>query len=137
MTIYEELIERVSNGETFHIDFEKQTMKVGKDFLIKNGEYDTSKFLFNRPGDQCSMDLVLKTIDVLYTRYKYSNFAQKWNDIYELYPENSSSTTINYGKATRLVESVKILLSPNGKTLTINTNSTGNTNISHGRIAVI
>ena len=30
MTIFKELIEKVSNGETFHIDFEKRTMKVGK-----------------------------------------------------------------------------------------------------------
>ena len=45
MTIYEELIKRVSNGETFHIDFEKRNMKIGKEFLIKNGEYDTSRVL--------------------------------------------------------------------------------------------
>lgn len=72
MTIYEELVERVSNGEAFHIDFEKRTMKVGKDYLIKDGEWDTSRFLFNRPGDLCSMELILGTIDVLYKRYKYS-----------------------------------------------------------------
>ena len=72
MTIYEELIERVSDGETFHIDFEKQTMKVGNEFLIKNGEYDTSRFLFNRPGDPDDITLILNTIDVLYKRYKYS-----------------------------------------------------------------
>lgn len=35
MTIFNELVERVSNGETFHIDFEKRTMKVGNGFLIK------------------------------------------------------------------------------------------------------
>lgn len=72
MTIYEELILRVSDGETFHIDFEKRNMKVGKDFLIKNGEYDTSRFLFNRPGDIATMELILRTIEVLYQRYKYS-----------------------------------------------------------------
>lgn len=72
MTIYEELILRVSDGETFHIDFEKRNMKVGKDYLIKNGEYDTSRFLFNRPGDPATMELILGTIEVLYQRYKYS-----------------------------------------------------------------
>ena len=85
MTIYEELILRVSNGETFHIDFEKRTMKVGKDFLIKDGEYDTSKFLFNQPGDQCSIDLVLKTIDVLYTRYKYSLPSERSDNKRKIY----------------------------------------------------
>jgi len=72
MTIYEELLLRVENGETFHIDFEKRTMKVGNDYLIKNGEYDTSRNLFNRKGDPTTMELVLGTIDVLYDRYKYS-----------------------------------------------------------------
>ena len=72
MTIFKELIEKVSNGETFHIDFEKRTMKVGKEFLIKNGEYDTSKALFNNPEESCPMELILKTIDVLYDYYKHS-----------------------------------------------------------------
>ena len=40
MPIYFELIERVDNGEAFHIDFEKKNMKVGKTYLIKDGEYD-------------------------------------------------------------------------------------------------
>lgn len=77
MTIYKELIERVSNGETFHIDFEKRNMKVGKDFLIKNGEYDSSKLIFNQPNDPCPMDLILGTIDILYDYYKYSRPSER------------------------------------------------------------
>ena len=46
MSIYLELIERVDNGEAFSIDFEKRNMKVGKEYLIKNGEYDENKRLF-------------------------------------------------------------------------------------------
>lgn len=72
MTIFKELVERVSDGETFHIDFEKRTMRVGKDFLIKNGEYDTSRILFNEPDDSCPMELILGTVEVLHRRYKYS-----------------------------------------------------------------
>ena len=73
MTIYKELVERVSNGETFHIDFEKRTMKVGKDFLIKNGEYDTSRRLFHaQPEEPYSMKFVLQFIEHLYRIYKYS-----------------------------------------------------------------
>lgn len=72
MTIFKELVERVSNGETFHIDFENHSLKIGKKFLIKNGEYDTSRILFNKPDESCPMELILGTIDVLYTRYKYS-----------------------------------------------------------------
>ena len=73
MTIYEELIERVSNGETFYIDFEKRTMKVGKGFLIRNGEYDTSRNLFHhRPEEPYSVKIILDFIEFLYERYKHS-----------------------------------------------------------------
>lgn len=70
MTIYNELLERVSNGESFTIDFEKQTMKIGKQKIIDNGEYNTTRELINNPFD--SMDYVLDTIEVLYCNYKYS-----------------------------------------------------------------
>ena len=74
MTIFEELVERVSNGEKFHIDFEKRTMKVGRNFLIKNGEYDASRRLvpdsFILP--YITLDLVLGDIGVLYYSYKHS-----------------------------------------------------------------
>lgn len=73
MTIFNELVERVSNGETFHIDFEKRTMKVGNGFLIKNGEYDTSRYLFSMEDDSYfTIDIILQMIDCLYKRYKYS-----------------------------------------------------------------
>ena len=42
MSIYYEMLERVKNGERFHIDFEKRTMKVGGKVIIDKGEYDTS-----------------------------------------------------------------------------------------------
>ena len=66
MTIYEELIESVSNGETFHIDFEKRTMKIGKQKIIDDGKYDENKQLINFKG------FVFETIDQLYKSYKYS-----------------------------------------------------------------
>ena len=66
MTIYEELIERVSNGETFNIDFEKRMMKIGKQKVIDCGEYDEVKELIKFDG------YVLKTIYELYQNYKYS-----------------------------------------------------------------
>lgn len=66
MTIYEELIQRVDNGEAFSVDFEKRTMKVSKTRLIDNGEYDDTKKLIDFDGD------VLKTIYELYQDYKYS-----------------------------------------------------------------
>jgi hypothetical protein len=69
MSIYLELIERVSEGESFHIDFEKRNMKVGKDYLIKDGEFDESKELVSGPYD---MRTILHMIGELYKDYKYS-----------------------------------------------------------------
>ena len=62
MSIYLELIERVSDGETFHIDFEKRNMKVGNEYLIKDGEYE----------DVYSLHVALHMIRELYRNYKYS-----------------------------------------------------------------
>ena len=72
MSIYLELIERVDNGETFHIDFEKRNMKVGNDYLIKNGEYDTSRELFPKLYEFHNMNVLLHMIRDLYKTYKYS-----------------------------------------------------------------
>ena len=71
MTIYLELLERVKNGENFYVDFENRTMKVGKDFLIKNGEYDNSRALFG-VSIYPSLNVVLHMIEELYAGYKYS-----------------------------------------------------------------
>mgnify|MGYP003316877398 CR=1 FL=1 len=69
MSIYMEGYERVVNGERFHIDFEKRTMKVGGDTIIDNGEYDASKTLFDAAYDSKSL---LDMISELYRIYKYS-----------------------------------------------------------------
>jgi hypothetical protein len=69
MSIYLELLERVSNGESFHINFEKRNMKVGNDYLIKDGEFDESKELVSSPYD---MRIILNMIGELYKIYKYS-----------------------------------------------------------------
>ena len=73
MSIYLELVERVDNGETFHIDFEQRTMKIGKEYLIKNGEYDETRELFGTLYDEpYSLQAVLHMIRELYKNYKYS-----------------------------------------------------------------
>ena len=73
MSIYLELIERVDNGETFNINFEKRTMKVGKEYLIKNGEYDEARELFGKLYEEpYSLQVVLHMIRELYKNYKYS-----------------------------------------------------------------
>ena len=73
MSIYLELLERVSNGETFHIDFEKRNMKVGKDYLIKNGEFDETRALLGDSfGNVHNLTDLLFELEVLYRVYKYS-----------------------------------------------------------------
>ena len=69
MSIYLELIERVNEGESFNIDFEKRNMKIGKDYLIKEGKFDESKELISGPYD---MQTTLNMIENLYKEYKYS-----------------------------------------------------------------
>lgn len=70
MTIYEELIERVSNGETFRIDFEQQTMKIGKQKIINNGKYDEERTLYTK--GLLEMSDVLSIIEELYDNYRHS-----------------------------------------------------------------
>ncbi len=70
MTIYKELLERVESGESFSIDFEKRTMKIGKQKIIDNGEYDTTRELIvNFPFD---LDWIFNVTETLYCNYKYS-----------------------------------------------------------------
>ena len=73
MSIYLELIERVREGETFHIDFEKRNMKVGNEYLIKEGEFDESmELLPSLYEDVYSLHVALHMIRELYRSYKYS-----------------------------------------------------------------
>ena len=73
MSIYWELLDRVELGEAFYVNFEERTMKVGKDYLIKNGEYDTRRSLFGELyPEPYSLHVVLHMIRELYGNYKYS-----------------------------------------------------------------
>lgn len=69
--IMEELIERVDNGERFHIDFEKRNMKVGRTYLIKDGEYDKDKYMLSL-SKKATLDIILDNIEDFYNEYKYS-----------------------------------------------------------------
>ena len=71
MTIYEELIERVANGEAFYIDFEKRTMKIGKRKIIDNGKYDENRALLDINAIS-NIETTLNMIEFLYHNYKYS-----------------------------------------------------------------
>ena len=66
MSIFAIGLERVASGDSFHIDFEKRTMKVGQDKMIDGGEYDTLQGLYE------GQPILLDTIRELYKTYKYS-----------------------------------------------------------------
>lgn len=73
LPIYVELVARVDNGEPFSIDFEKRSMKVGKEYLIKNGEYDRPREVFDMMHrDIYSLQVALHMLRELYKNYKYS-----------------------------------------------------------------
>ena len=70
MTIYEELIKQVEEGESFYINFKNQSLKIGKKFLVADGFYDDDRVLF--ATDELEMSDVLSYIETLYENYKYS-----------------------------------------------------------------
>lgn len=66
-TIYDELLERVENGERFSINLESRNLKVGKDYLIKNGECEVGRILYGRHPIS-----IKDEIEWLYKDFKYS-----------------------------------------------------------------
>jgi hypothetical protein len=74
MTIYEELLLRTEQGEKFHIDFEKRNMKVGKDWLIKNGEWEEGREL---GADWMDRDSDMSYVEMLYHYYKHSTPSER------------------------------------------------------------
>ena len=91
MTIYEDLVRRVSDGETFYINFKNRSMKIGKKFVIADGIYDTERQLIDC---ECSdIEEILSRIESLYADYKYS-----------LPSERSDSKRRKYFKALSIEE---------------------------------
>lgn len=70
MTIYEELVRRVSDGETFYINFKNRSMKISKKFMIADGIYDTERQLID--CDCSDTAAILHRIEDLYADYKHS-----------------------------------------------------------------
>ena len=70
MSIYTDLVQAVSEGKTFHIDFAERTMKIDNKKIINKGEWDEEKSLIEWSFSED--DSVLKTIERLYVLYKNS-----------------------------------------------------------------
>ena len=78
MTIYAELVQRVSEGESFYIDFEKRTLKIGKEKIVDKGEYDGERKFFTKPLETGLIG-ILKCIEILYEKYKFSLPSERSN----------------------------------------------------------
>lgn len=87
-TIYDELLVRVGNGERFSINLPKRNMKIGKDYLIKEGLCEAGRILYGR-----NPVAVREQIEQLYCNYKYSCPS-----------ERSDSKTRGYFKALSVDE---------------------------------
>ena len=83
MTIYEELMQRISDGESFYINFKNRAMKVGKKFLIADGVYDTERKLIDCDCD--NIHEILSKIENLYASYKYSLPSERSDCKYRKY----------------------------------------------------
>ena len=70
MTIMQEILQGVSNGQHFHVDFENRNLKLGKHYLIKEGVVANGKSIGIAPNQ--STDEVLEIVQQLYIDYKYS-----------------------------------------------------------------
>ena len=70
MTIYEELVKRVSDGESFYINFKNRALKIGKKFIIADGFYDDEQTLYTT--SEMEMSDILSQVEALYKNYKYS-----------------------------------------------------------------
>ena len=70
MTIYEELIKRVGDGEPFYVNFKNQALKIGKEFLVADGFYDDERILYTT--SELEMSDILAYIEMLYENYKFS-----------------------------------------------------------------
>lgn len=115
MTIYDELIKRVSEGEKFYIDFETRTMKVGNTKLIDNGKYDKNRYLIYEYNIY-SLHVLLHMIrelaefesnDILMYIQREIWFSAEFGDISYQRAIALLQSTINYALADNETDSVK------------------------------
>lgn len=83
MTIYEETIKRVEEGESFYVNFKNGALKVGKEFVIADGIYDDKRTLYT--DHELAMSDVLSCIETLYKNYKYSLPSERSNSRHRQY----------------------------------------------------
>ena len=68
-TIFEKAVDALTNGEKFKVNLEKRNLKIGNEYLIKDGKYDG--VLYNGVGFSIS------TFEDLYQVYKHSRPSER------------------------------------------------------------
>jgi len=67
----------VENGEKFSVNFEERNMRLGNKYLIKNGVYDASTPLTFSTDQSDDVEMLLRMIGILYSKYKYSTPSER------------------------------------------------------------
>ena len=82
--IYQELQTRVENGESFIVDFKNQNLKIGKEYLINNGQWDEELYELGIQRQDSILD-ILNIIEDLFLHYKFSIPSEQSNSKYRVY----------------------------------------------------
>ena len=83
-SLYKELTEAVERGSSFYIDFQKRSLKVDKQWIVKDGHCGLPRDFLLLSDYEIDTD-VLSYIEYLYEQYKYSLPSEKSNRKYKLY----------------------------------------------------
>ena len=72
MTIYDKLVEEVENGKSFYVDLKNKSLKVGKEWLINEGNY-VGDLIGDLPCDSWEM------LEKLFFEF-YMSRPSEWSD---------------------------------------------------------
>lgn len=76
-TIYDLAEFLVSRGAKFHIDLKKRNLIINGKYIIKNGEYNTKRFLHNIQFEEATLDETLEKLDDLFVEYHHSRPTER------------------------------------------------------------
>lgn len=102
MTVYEQLLKAVEKGTPFSVSLEDSSLRVGKHWLIQNGNYDGELIEDSGDGDD-----VLQHIEELYREYKYSvphQNSRRSRYFKALKSDDLTITQLAYGKQREMAQ---------------------------------
>lgn len=69
VNIWKESYQRVKDGSTFRINFERRNLMIGKKYIIKDGKYEGSLGI---EVEHCTTEDILKNIELTFNVYHHS-----------------------------------------------------------------